>query len=287
MSVEQQGGAGGEAGRHGDGVAGIELDEDEAVPGGAVALGFRLELVEKGLLELEGAEDAVGGDQRTGGGGGGVGHKDVLELVGAGRQYGGTLVDGGGIEQVEDGKMLNRKDFIHAFEAKAALAVEEVGDMSLLESGLVCEMETGEFPCCDAFQENFTKVVLQDFELHWGEYSKAGSGFWGGFEVERINHRGHRGSQGNEKSTGVWPEMNKFRARSFFWIFFEELRARKCTAERLPACCRGGSWGRRRGDVKSEKFSTEKQCSDDLDRKFPQTLGWRQFKGESVSGTRP
>jgi len=235
MSVEQQGGAGGEAGRHGGGVPGIELDQDEAVPGGTVALGIGLELVEKGLLELEGPQNAVGGDQGTGGGSGGVGDEDVLELVGAGRQDGGTLVDGSGIEQIEDGKMLNRKDFVHTFEAEAALAVEEVGDMSLLESGLLRQMESGELPRCDAFQENFTKVILQDFELHWGEYSKAGGGFWSRVRVERLHHRGHRGSQRNEKSihhgghrgsqrneksTGVWPEMNELRARSFFRTFF-------------------------------------------------------------------
>ena len=171
MSVKQQSGAGHEAGRHGGGVAGIELNQDETVPGGAIAVDFGLELAEEGFPEFERAEDAVGGNQGTGGGGGRIGEQNVFEIVGAGEKDGGALVDFGGIEQVEDGKMLNGKDFVHTVEAEAALAVEEVGDMSLFESGLLSKMEAGEFPCCDAFQEDFTEVILQELELHWGEYS--------------------------------------------------------------------------------------------------------------------
>jgi hypothetical protein len=52
MSVEQKGGPGGEAGRHEGGILGIELDKDETVPGGTVAVNFGLELAEEGLFEL-------------------------------------------------------------------------------------------------------------------------------------------------------------------------------------------------------------------------------------------
>ena len=50
---------------------------------------------------------------------------------------GGALVDLGGIEQVEDGEVLDVEDFVHAFDAEAALAVEEIGDVGLFESGLL------------------------------------------------------------------------------------------------------------------------------------------------------
>lgn len=70
--------------------------------------------------------------------------------------------------------MLDGKDFVHAFEAEAALAVKEVGDVGLLESGLLGEAKAGELSAIDALQKDFTEVLLQGLELHWGEYSIAG-----------------------------------------------------------------------------------------------------------------
>jgi hypothetical protein len=67
--------------------------------------------------------------------------------------------------------MLDGKNFVHAFNAEAALAVEEVGDVGLLESGLLGKPEAGQLTCFDTLPEYFTKVILQDFELHFREYS--------------------------------------------------------------------------------------------------------------------
>ena len=131
---------------HGGGIMGVGLDEDEAVPGGPVADDVGFELAEKGLLELEDVFDVHAGDEGQGGGGGGVGEEDVVELVAAGGKDGGALVDFGGIEQVEDGEVLDLEDLVHAFNAEAAFAVEEIGDMGLLESGQLGESKASKFP---------------------------------------------------------------------------------------------------------------------------------------------
>ena len=73
--------------------------------------------------------------------------------------------------------MLDGKDFIHAFDAEPTLAIEEIGDVGLLEPSLLGQTEPGEFPCFDAAPENLAEIILQDFELHGREYS---TGLWEG-----------------------------------------------------------------------------------------------------------
>jgi len=146
MSIDQQSSAGYETWVHSGGVLGVGFDQDEAVPGGVGAFRQRLELAEKGLPELEHPEDQVGSDQRTGSGGGGIGEQDVFELVGAGRQDGGTLVDLGGVKEIKDGEALDGENFVHSLDTETALAVEEVGDMGLLESGLLGKSKASKFP---------------------------------------------------------------------------------------------------------------------------------------------
>jgi len=166
MAVDEQRGSWGKAGGHESGLPGIELNEDETLPAGPVGFGIRVQLVQEGLLELEDFLYMHADDEGLGGGGRGIGEDDVFEVVGAGRQDRGALIDLGGIEQVKDGKMLDLKDFVHAFEAEAAFAVEEIGDVGLLESGLLGQAEAGEFSCCDAVPEDFAEIILQEFELH-------------------------------------------------------------------------------------------------------------------------
>jgi|SRR5579862_6157 len=165
MAIEKQGGPGQETGKHAGGVTGIKLDEDEASPVGTITFGFGLELAEEGFLEFEDLEDAIGSDERVDGGGR-FGQQYVFELVRAGGDDGGAFIDFGGIEQVEHGKMLNRKDFVHALEAQATLAIEEIGDVGLFESGLLGEPKSGKFAALDPFQKNFAEIVLQGLELH-------------------------------------------------------------------------------------------------------------------------
>ncbi len=171
MAVNQERCPGHESWIHTHGFPGIDLDEDKALPSGAIALGFGLQLAEKTFLEFEDFFDVHAGDERLSGSGGGVGEEDIFKFVAAGRQNGGSLVYLGGIEQVEHGKMLHGEHFVHAFEAQAALPVQEVGDVGLLEFGLLGESKAGQFAGIDALPENLAKIILQDFELHGPEYS--------------------------------------------------------------------------------------------------------------------
>lgn len=174
MAVDEERGSGGEAGSHGWGVPGSQLDQDEALPGGTFAFSLGPELVKERLLELEDAFHSHADNEGLSGGGG-VGEQDVFEIVGAGRKDRGTLVDFGGIEKVEDGEVLDLEDFVHALDAESAFAVEEVGDMGLFESGLLGETESGQFTCFDAVPKDIPKIILQDFELH-GRSIAPGSG---------------------------------------------------------------------------------------------------------------
>ena len=166
MAVNQERGSWGKAGRHGMGVARIELNEDEALPGGTVAFGVGTQFVEEGLLEFEDLLDVHADDAGLGSGGEAVGEDDVFEFVTAGRKDGGTLVDLGGIEKVEDAEVLDMEDLVHAFDGEAALAVEKVGDVGLFESGLLGETKSGEFARLNSLQKDFSEIVLQDPELH-------------------------------------------------------------------------------------------------------------------------
>jgi len=165
MAVDEKRGPGKKAGSHGLGLSGVDPDENEALPGGTVSFGFGLELTEEVLFELEDFLDPHAGDQRLSGGGG-IGEHDVFKFVATGREDGGTLADLGGIEQVEDGEVLDGQDLVHAFDAEAAFLIEEIGDMRLLESGLLGQAEAGQFACFDAVPEDPAQILLQDFELH-------------------------------------------------------------------------------------------------------------------------
>ena len=190
MAVDEQRGPRKQTWIHGHGFLGVDLDEHEAVPGGAVAFGFGAEVVEEGLLELEDFLDVAAVDEGLSSGSGGVGEQDVFEFVAARRQDGGAFVDFGGIEQIEDRKVLHGEDFIHAFEAETAFLVEKIGDVGLLESGLLGQAEAREFACFDAVPEDGTQIILQDFELHRREYSTAVSHAvkGGSFPQARFGH---------------------------------------------------------------------------------------------------
>ena len=166
MSVDQERGSGGKAGRHGLCVAGILPDQDKPLPGGTVAFGFGPELVEEGFLEFQDFLHVHTDDAGFSRGGGAIGEDYVFEVVAAGRKDGGALVDLGGIEQVEDGEVLDVEDLVHALDGEAALAVEEVGDVGLFEAGLLGEAVSGKFSCLNSLQKDFSEVILQGLELH-------------------------------------------------------------------------------------------------------------------------
>lgn len=176
MAVEQKDSAGGEARRHADGLAVAEPDENEALPAGAVAYGRGAQAAQKGFAELDDFVHVHSGDESLGGSDGGVGEDDVFKFVAAGRDDGGAFVDFGGIEQVEHREALHLQDPVHAFQTEAALAVEKVGDVGLLESGLLGQVEAGEFAGLDPLPENFAKILPQRFELHARSIAHVGGG---------------------------------------------------------------------------------------------------------------
>ena len=106
-------------------------------------------------------------DEGLGGGDGWFRENDIFKLVGTRGKDGCPTVDLGGIEKIENGKVLDLQNFVHALDAKPALAVQEVGDVSLFESSLLGEAESGQFTCFNAVPKNFAEIVLQNFELHW------------------------------------------------------------------------------------------------------------------------
>jgi hypothetical protein len=67
--------------------------------------------------------------------------------------------------------MLDGQDPVHALEAQAALAIQEVRDMGLLESRLLCQTEAGQIAFINALPKSFAEVVLQHSEFHSWEYS--------------------------------------------------------------------------------------------------------------------
>ena len=67
--------------------------------------------------------------------------------------------------------MLDGENAIHTLKAEATLAIEEVGDMGLLEAGLLGETEAGEVAFLDAFPESVAEIVLKNSEFHRAEYS--------------------------------------------------------------------------------------------------------------------
>ena len=174
MTVNEQRGPREQTWIHGHSFLGIDLDEHEAVPSGAIAFSFGAQVLQETLLELEDFLHVPAVNQGLSGGGGGVGEQNVLEFVGAGRQDGSAFADFGGIEQIEDGEMLHGEDLVHAFEAETALLIEKIGDVGLLKPGLLGQPEAREFACFDALPEDGAQPILQDFELHRREYSTGG-----------------------------------------------------------------------------------------------------------------
>ena len=69
--------------------------------------------------------------------------------------------------------MLDVEHLVHALETQAALTVQEVGDVGLLEAGLFGEVEAGEFAFVDALPESLAQIFLQSPEFHGQEYSTA------------------------------------------------------------------------------------------------------------------
>ena len=69
-------------------------------------------------------------------------------------------------QKLIDGDVLGCEDAVEAFEGEGAFAVEEVGDVGLLESCLVGEARAGEGSAFDAAEELDAKEFVQVLEVH-------------------------------------------------------------------------------------------------------------------------
>ena len=143
MAVDQERGSRGKARMHCEGFTSIEADQDEALPSGAVGLGFRPDAVKEGLFKFKDVFYVRADDERLGGDDRAIGEEDIFEFAGARRKDRGSFVDFGWVEEIKNRKVLNLEDLVHAFEAESSLTVEEVRDMSLLETGLLGETKAG------------------------------------------------------------------------------------------------------------------------------------------------
>jgi len=126
MAVDEERGSGLKTGMHRQGFVRVDPDQDETLPVGTVAVRVRPDAVQERFLELQDVLHVHAEDKRLGGGNEGISKDYVFEVIGAGGQNGGTLVDLAGIEEIEHGEVLDLEDLVHALEAESALAIEEV-----------------------------------------------------------------------------------------------------------------------------------------------------------------
>jgi len=166
MTIDQNGGAREEARIHAHAFAGICFDEDKTFPCTAATLGFGAEISQKRFLELQYVFHIHAHDDRFGSCDRAIDQHNGLKFVFTRRNDAGALVDFCGIEEVEDRKVLNFENLVHAFQAEPALAVEKVGDVSLLKSGLLGQAQAGYFAFLDALPQGFAEVFLESFKFH-------------------------------------------------------------------------------------------------------------------------
>lgn len=152
----------GEEGGHGGGLVGVDADGDEAMPvfaggGGAGAI----------FEEARGGE----GDAFDDGGGRDFGLLDGDGRGDEGDGLGGVCGWGSGGGEMEgedllDGEFLCGEDAVEAFEGEGSFAIEEVGDVGLLEAGLLGKTSSGEGTGFDAADEFQPQEFLEVGEVH-------------------------------------------------------------------------------------------------------------------------
>jgi hypothetical protein len=171
VAIEEEGSSGEHTGVHAHAFSRVYLDDNKALPGIVVPLNVFAEATEEGSFELQDLFDVHVHDKRFVSGNLRGGDDDAFEFVGAGGDDGGAFVYFGRVKQVEHGNVLDGKDLVHAFEAESALAIQEVGDMGLFESGLSRQVKAGQIAFIDALPESLAEIVLKGPEFHKRKYS--------------------------------------------------------------------------------------------------------------------
>jgi len=166
MAINEDGCTWNSSGEHAVAFACVEANENEPLPLLTRALQFRAKSAEERLLEFENVFHGFVGEKRLLSSNGRIHQYHILEVIFTGRKNAGTLINFRGVEKIEDRKMLDGQHFIHAFEAQAALAIEEVGNMSLLEAGLSGELEAGQIARFNALPQSLAQIFLQRAEFH-------------------------------------------------------------------------------------------------------------------------
>lgn len=86
--------------------------------------------------------------------------ENILKIcLGSGR-YTGAAVDVVNFEKVHDGKPLDFEDTIHSGQAEAAPAVQEIGNMRLLEAGFLGQAQPGQIALVNMIQQVSAKLFL-------------------------------------------------------------------------------------------------------------------------------
>jgi len=62
--------------------------------------------------------------------------------------------------------MLHLENFVHTLEAQAPFVIEEIGNMSLSETGLRGQAQASQLALSDALPQGFAKIILESFEFH-------------------------------------------------------------------------------------------------------------------------
>jgi hypothetical protein len=168
MAIDQDGGGGQEARKHTHTFASVDADGNETLPDLAIALGRRAQAAEKTGGELEDFLDHHAYDDRFRRGSAAIDQRDVLKIAIVGVDDAGAFIEFGRIQEVEDGEVLHGEDTVHAFQTEAAPGVEEIGNMSLFETGARGEFHTGQFAQLHLLVQALAKIVLKHFELHCG-----------------------------------------------------------------------------------------------------------------------
>jgi hypothetical protein len=147
---------------------GIGADGEKALPMGVLRVGARTIVLKPGGGDVNGLDDRAGTDLGFVHSGRGRDDGDCVDGIGGGRGVGcGEELKR---HDLIDGELLRGEDAVEAFERKSALAIEEVGDMGLSESGLSRETGSGESSKFDPTEEFETEKLVEILKIHRAEF---------------------------------------------------------------------------------------------------------------------
>jgi hypothetical protein len=121
--------------------------------------------VQEGFAEDKGLYHVVGRESGDGGRDQGVYEGNFCKLS-VQRRKAEPPANRRTVHKVHDGEVLGGEDAVESSKAKPALAVEEVGDVGLLEASVVREGEGSQASMSDTFQKKSADALLQRMEGH-------------------------------------------------------------------------------------------------------------------------